>query len=530
MGAAADVDQANGSSTIPRHTKSAIAPRPSQFDDVTPVEQPMARAAAAPLRILREHWLFSAVLVVSVVPRLIAMLGYPPASWYPDSLPYIQFALHPEPYDIRPIGYSFFLILLEPLHSILVVTAVQHAMGLAMGVATYCLLRLRFRLPTWGATLAALPPLLSVYEIQIEHFVLSDTFFGLLVTLAMVLMLWRPVPRVWACSLAGLLLAWAALARSQGLLLGIPFVLYLATQLVRRTTRPKVLIGIAGMCLLLAVPLLGYAWWFDQVNGSFQLTTSTGAFLYSRVAGFADCSVIKPPADERWLCLSTPVAQRPFEGYYVWVSSSPLHKGPASEFSSTVNSLATDFAVRAIESQPADYLKAVWHSTFETFAIHRDQTPAGQSQSVYMFPAVTPESLQALAPVDKLNYNYAFTYNGGADASTRLVQPYAGWMRAYQRFMIVPGPLLGLIAALGGIGIIVSWRRLGGPALLPFLVGVVLIVTPAATADYDARYVVAAVPAFCIAAALGVRSITNMRRPASEAGHDDTDAADGYAD
>jgi hypothetical protein len=49
---------------------------------------------------------------------------------------------------------------------------------------------------------------------------------------------------------------------------------------------------------------------------------------------------------------------------------------------------------------------------------------------------------------------------------------------------------------------------LGGPALLPWLVGTVLIVTPAATAGYGARYLVAGIPAFCIAAAFGVREIS----------------------
>jgi hypothetical protein len=53
--------------------------------------------------------------------------------------------------------------------------------------------------------------------------------------------------------------------------------------------------------------------------------------------------------------------------------------------------------------------------------------------------------------------------------------------------------------------------------LLAWLTGVVLIVTPAATADYDARYVVASVPAFCIAAALGVREIDYRLRAARKA-------------
>jgi hypothetical protein len=462
--------------------------------------------AAALRRIPREHALFCSVLLVAAIMRFIAMLAYLPALWFPDSLTYIKAAIHAAPDQIRPVGYSFLLQLLEPFHSVMLVAAVQHAMGLATGIAVYALLRQRFKLPAWGATLGAIPPLLSAYEIQIEHFVLSDTLFGLLVTIAVVLVLLRPVPRVWICALAGLLLAASALVRSQGLLLAIPFGVYLGTRCAGR----RVLAGILAMCVMFAVPLLGYAWWFDQVYGSFELTTSTGAFLYSRVATFADCSVIKPPADERWLCLSVPVNQRQFEGFYVWAPNSPLLHGPGWEFDSLVNRLATNFAMRAIIAQPSDYLGAVWHSTFETFRLRRDPNPAGQSQDLYLFPAVAPESLKALAVANGENYQDGYNYNHG-DPSTRLVQPYAGWIRSYQRFIIVPGPLLGVIVLTGLMGMAVTWRRFGGPTLLPWLTGATLIVTPAATADFDARYVIASIPVFCIAAAIGVKEVVEYR-------------------
>jgi hypothetical protein len=462
-------------------------------------------------RFLREHALFCSVLLVAAIVRFIAMLAYPPAFWFPDSLVYVKAAIYAAPDQIRPVGYSFFLQLLEPFHSVMLVAAGQQAMGLATGIALYALLRQRFRLRAWVATLGAIPPLLSAYEIQIEHFVLSDTLFGLLVTIAVVLVLWRPVPRVWVCALAGLLLAASALVRSQGLLLAIPFGVYLSTRCAGR----KVLAVIPAMCVTFAVPLLGYAWWFDQVNGSFQLTTSTGAFLYSRVATFADCSVIKPPADERWLCLSAPVNQRQFEGFYVWAPGSPLLHGPGWEFGSSVNRLATDFAMRAIIAQPADYLGAVWHSTVETFRLRRDPNPAGQSQNLYLFPAVAPESLKALGVANGENYQDGYTYNRG-DPSTRLVQPYASWIRSYQRFIIVPGPLLAVIVLIGLMRMAMAWRRFGGPTLLPWLTGVTLIVTPAATAEFDARYVIASIPAFCIAAAIGVKETFDSRLTAAE--------------
>jgi hypothetical protein len=462
--------------------------------------------------VAREHALFCCVLLVAAVVRVFVMLGYPPALWFSDSLPYVGAALKPSPYRYRPVGYSFFLALLEPFRSVGLVTAVQAVMGLAMGIAVYAVLR-RYGIAGWGATLAAVPVLLSAYELQMEHFVLSDTLFGLLVTVAVMMVLWRPVPQVTGCALAGLVLGCGALDREQGILLPIPFGLYLCTQLARRVPVRQVLARMAAMFVTLAIPLLAYAWWFDQVNGSFQLTTSTGAFLYSRVSTFAECSVIKPPTDERWLCIPTPPGQRPNANFYAWSATSPINVRPPGgwEFDSQVNRLATNFALRAIEAQPAAYLRAVWNSTAENFRPQFEDSAAWYSERQYMFPAATPESLKALASANRELPYYldGYIYNGGADPSTRIVRPFAGWIQAYQRFVVLPGPLLGLIALAGLAGMAMAWRHLGGPAQLPWLTGVVLIVTPAATTDYGARYLLASIPAFCIAGAIGMKGISD---------------------
>jgi hypothetical protein len=382
-------------------------------------------------------------------------------------------------------------------------------MGVVIAAQTYALLR-RHRVPAWGSALAAIPVAASANAIQIEHYILSDAFFGLLVTGAIALMLWRPRPRVWVCCVVGTLLAWAALDRPQGMLLIAPFVLYLV---VARLGMRRFVIGAGTMCLAFLVPVLAYCAWYGQTYGSFEITTSTGAFLYSRVATFADCSVDKQPANERWLCLPTPVSKRESASWYLWSPQSPLAHGPAWAFSSQVNHLATDFALRAIIAQPATYLRVVWDATAETFVPARD---TNKSRRQYLFPAGVPQSLQAIAAKNGEDVSYAFGYNGGANPDTRLVQPYANWMRAYQHKFTMPGPLVAAIALVGLIGLVLAWRR-SGPTLLAWLTGAVLIVTPAATADYDARYGVASIPAFCIAAALGVREIDYRLRAARKA-------------
>jgi len=131
------------------------------------------------------HALFGSALIVAAVVRLLVVFGYPPALWFSDSLPYLKAVSPLSPSRVRPAGYPFFLALLAPFHSVWLVTVVQAVMGLVTATAVYAVLR-RYKLPGWAATLAAAPVLFSVYELQLEHFVLSDTFFGLLVTVAVV--------------------------------------------------------------------------------------------------------------------------------------------------------------------------------------------------------------------------------------------------------------------------------------------------------------------------------------------------------
>src|SRR5260370_30114312 len=149
-------------------------------------------------------------------------------------------------------------------------------MGLAIGTAVYTVLR-RYRMAGWAATLAAVPVLLSAYEVQMEHFVLSDTLFGLLVTFAVVIMLWPRVPSVQVCALVGLILAWAALDREQGILLAVPFGLYLCPPPARRGPPPRVVARIAAMFAPGALPPLAYPWWVG--------TSHRAARLYRRPRG-----------------------------------------------------------------------------------------------------------------------------------------------------------------------------------------------------------------------------------------------------
>jgi hypothetical protein len=265
------------------------------------------------------------------------------------------------------------------------------------------------------------------------------------------------------------------------------------------------------MCAAFAIPVAGYAAWYDSVHGTFELTSSTGAFLYGGVATFADCPKIKPPASERRLCVNTPVGERnrrPID--YIWRGA--LNSVPGGPFGHRADSLARSFALRAIRAQPLDYLRAAARSFWQSFL----PPPSIHAQAVvprawalflkeYTFPAAPPKAVPPRTVRILSSYD-------PAGPGLRVVQPYARWIRAYQRYMVVPGPLLGAIVLTGLGGLIVAWRRFGGPALLPWLAGLCLLVTPALVVAATPRYVVGDIPPLCVAAAIGVQQIADVAK------------------
>ena len=80
------------------------------------------------------------------------------------------------------------------------------------------------------------------------------------------------------------------------------------------------------------------------------------------------------------------------------------------------------------------------------------------------------------------------------------MQPYASWLVSYQRYVYLPGTLLGVIL-LAGLAGMIARRRVGG-AGLPWAFAVTILLVPPLIADFDLRYLVPAVPVACLAAAL----------------------------
>jgi hypothetical protein len=282
--------------------------------------------------------------------------------------------------------------------------------------------------------------------------------------------------------------------RSVGEPLLAVFVVYM---IIRRFNWRKV----AATFAVGLVPLFAYAGIFDLEHGQFALSDADGVFLYGRVMTFAECSKIHPPADELWLCTAVPPDQRPIAQDYIWAAMSPLDRYYSAEFSPVPNQLAGNFAIRAIVAQPLDYARAVFDDTWRVFAWDRHVFPNAQTYDEYEFLAQAPP----IPTWDDANLgpykSYAAAYVQG-NPNTQVVNPYAAIIRDYQEYVWLPGTIYGLILLAGLAGIVLAWRQLGGEALLPWAISAVLIVVPAATAEFDYRYVLPAVPFACLAAVM----------------------------
>lgn len=449
------------------------------------------------IRTWNEHRLFVLVLIPAVLLRVDTELGYRWQVWFNDSFEYVKNSVHFELDPTRPSGYSIWLKILEPFHTYALVTILQHLMGIAIAVMVYALARHRFGAPAWAAVLATVPVLYDGFEIQLEHLILADVPFLFVLTLAVTLLLWhKEKPSLRRSAVIGLLLGISDLLRSVSLPLLVILAVYL---LIRRVGWSR--IGV--LILTCALPVIAYAGLFDIEHGQFALTESTGVFLYSRTMTFAECAKMRLPNDEKLLCTTVPPDQRSFAQSYIWATTSPLDRLPPSKFAPLPNKLAEKFAIAAIEAQPLDYAKAVVHDTLRSFGFIRTVFPGAATYNEYLFSryplGIPPYNMADLGPYK----SYASAYNHG-NPYTHVVQPFAAIIETYEKHVYLPGTIYGLILLLGAGGIVVAWRRWGGEALLPWAISVALIVIPAATAEFDYRYVLPAVPFACLAAVMAV--------------------------
>ena len=447
------------------------------------------------------------------------MAGFAPAALFKlDTYDYLWDAVHLSPNPVNPGGYAVFLWLLRPFHSLLLVAGLQHLMGLAIAVMVYAVLRRRGA-AAWLATAAAVPVLFDPAQLLIEQLIMADILAMFLMVAGFAVLLIRKSPSVPRAAAATLLMGTSAIVRPSTL----PLIFLMAGYLLVRRSGWRAAVAALGAGLL---PVAGYVAWFAAFSGNVGLTNSDGLFLWSRTMSFANCAIIKPPADLRSLCPGRqPLSHEPAtEGarvlprQYLWDHRAWLWRrhGPGSAahpagivpdtagFTAANNARARDFAIRAIEAQPLAYAQVVGSGALRAFT-GSDQLhfPGTQPDPVYLSAANRRYMLAAVQ-------GYLGTTAGigpylGVHTGTRLQEPWAGLVSRYQDHVHLPGPVFGLIMLTGLACVVVPRRRTAAGALVWAAAAIVMIL-PVAEHEYTYRYVIPAVPLGCLAAALALRN------------------------
>jgi len=439
---------------------------------------------------------FCLVAGFATVLRLVVLIAYAPAlEFFGDSPGYLREAADLSRISAwHPIGYPLFIWLTAWSHGLVLLTLLQHALGLLSGWLVYRTLR-SLGVNRGLSTVAALPLLIDAYQVAIEQFVLSDTLFTFLVVATVVLCvrLMRR-PSVGVALAIGAVLAGATLTRTVGLGLALPVVIVL---LMARVGWRRIVAAAATF----ALPLGGYALAFHTTYGAYALQGYSGRYLYGIVAPVAHCT---PDSVREPLCPAYPLAARPGSNEYVWNLYDYLPvDGTATQRSNAVGAYARHVAM----SQPLAVGGAVLANFAHYFAPTRAVGPRDWFVGSWQFP------LQQSSPA--WNSSPADIGIDGEPIKGSIHPGPASLLRDYQDLAYVPGTLL-LLSVIAAIAMLVVRRRNSLKDQLTVLLaasGVLLLAIPSATAGFDWRYILPAQALLVPAGALAVHDLwPSLRR------------------
>ena len=450
----------------------------------------------------RQLWLLP-VLAAGLTLRVLMIVAYPHAFFFPDSRSYVLGAADGVPDVARPWGYS---LLLKPfVHAYAEyqpIAIVQHLIGLGLIVAGYAFL-VRRGLPGWGAALAVLPVAIDARQLTVEHYVLAETAYIAFTAAGLILLAGSDKVGPIAAAGGGLLLAAAALTRTVGLpVLGLA-VLYL---LVRRAGWAR----LGAFALPVALLLGGYLSWYHSNHGVYAFGQYQGRFLYGRVMSFADCETLELTAKQRTLCYPNAPAswvQKPDQ--YIWNPKSParrLYPDPADD------PLFSGFAHTVIRQEPGAYLRTVAEGTRWHLMI---KAPLDKGAECYSAGRWIPPARPG-SPCQPPYYLPTADPHQSTPPTPQTPNPLAQNLAAYGRWATTPGPLYGLGVVLALVAAGWRWRRPGwrtaADALLFVGTGFGLIVVSVATSIFDYRYSVPAVLLVPLGIALALHRISAPAR------------------
>ncbi len=431
--------------------------------------------------------------------RVTTMVAYSPALWFQgDSGTYIRNS-QAWPELTSRWTYPWLIKAFEWTGTFATLTAVQHAAGLALGIATYLLLRRRLGTPGWVATLAAAPILLDARQLTLEQYLLTETLFTTALATAALVLTWTELPGPIAGFGAGLAVA------------------------VGMATRPTGVVAVGVLLLMLLLPwrgwrtpvayLLGIVAFFGGVFlavGSVEraLGAEGGKFLYGRTAHFADCDQLQLPPELRRLCPTQPLDQRPERpDWFIWNRDSPIRTAQRPEDLDA-------FAKAVIRQQPGDFATEVGSDTGRYFWPHH-LGPMESCLAKWWVPQLAPT-------------NWAADVN----CLPRRADPHYGWrpvpsqdappndasrfLHAYGRHGTTPPPVIAAMTLLALVGALWPRRgqlRLSMIALGFAATGVGIMVFSVATSMFDYRYGLPALAFLPIAAAAGWHRLRTTPAP-----------------
>lgn len=419
--------------------------------------------------LLRRHWLITVLLLAGLVLRVLAEIAYRPALLYIDSLKYLYGAWPGN----DPLGYNAVLKGLLLAGNLASVVAIQHVLGLAMGLTLYLLLTRR-GVPRWLAALAAAPVLLDGYQLQIEQTIMPDVWFEACIVAGLAVLLWRPRPGPRLIVAGGLLLGLSAPFAQVGQILIVPALLFVLI-VVSGGWRRKLIMG-AALCVAFAVPIAGFSTREYIVNGHFSLAPAAGNTIYGRLAESADCATLKLPSYEKGLCPPRALAVRLGPDGLVHNAASPdrTYVAPPGR---THAQMTDNFEHQVLVQQPLRVVAGILGDSVKLFALGRytstGDTPISRWQFQTSYPTYGDSIFLSSGGTIKVGLHYAasggptvvqtLTPSWGGPAAVN--RPLASFLRSYQLDGgYTPGPLLALAAVFGLLGSlsVLGGVRLGG--------------------------------------------------------------------
>jgi hypothetical protein len=417
---------------------------------------------------VRRHWLISVLLLAGLVLRVLAQVAYRPALLYIDSLKYLYGAWPGN----DPLGYNVVLKGLLLVGDLAAVVAIQHLLGLAMGLTLYLVLSRR-GVPRWLAALAAAPVLLDGYQLQIEQTIMPDVWFEACIVAGLAVLLWRPRPGPRLIVAGGLLLGLSAPFAQVGQILILPALLFVL--IVVTGWRRKLIIG-AALCVAFAIPIAGFSTREYIVNGHFSLAPAAGNTIYGRLAESADCATLRLPSYERALCPPRALAIRLGPDGLVHNGASP-DKTYVAPPGRTHAQMTDDFEHQVLVQQPLRVVGGILGDSLKLFALGRytstGDTPISRWQFQTSYPTYGDSIFLGPAGTIKVGLHYAAsggptvvqTLTPSWSGPAQVSHPLATFLRGYQLDGgYTPGPLLALSTVFGLLGSLAVLRRRGRAA------------------------------------------------------------------